>query len=120
MLTDTNTTAITTTAAPTTDDGPGNLTAELPISDGINSPAAAAACSARAEGTSEHLRQLTTPASRSWRDQSLAAKAVAHWAASVREVGREPLYSTSWGNAASRSVARQLGLIEYGHTLHVT
>ena len=38
---------------------------------------------------------------------------VAAWARAVREIGAEPLYSTSWDNTPSRSVARKLNLIPY-------
>ena len=46
-------------------------------------------------------------------------KAVAGWAREVREMGRIPLYSTSWKNSASLAVARKLGLVVYGATVHV-
>ena len=36
----------------------------------------------------------------------------------VRDLGDEPLYSTSWDNAASLRVAEKLGLIPYGEDLH--
>jgi hypothetical protein len=38
----------------------------------------------------------------------------------VRELGRMPLYSTSWDNTASRALARSLGLVQYGATLQLT
>ena len=55
-----------------------------------------------------------------FRGKGHGTRAIAHWAASVRAVGREPLYSTSWSNEASRAVAKRLGMISYGHTLHWT
>ena len=48
-----------------------------------------------------------------------ATGAVAGWARAVWEMGRIPLYSTSWKNSASRAVARKLGLVVYGATVHV-
>lgn len=55
----------------------------------------------------------------SFRGQGYAAAALACWAAMVRDTGALPLYSTSWQNQASRSVARKAGLIHYGSTLSV-
>ncbi|MBC9933190.1 GNAT family N-acetyltransferase [Chitinophaga qingshengii] len=55
----------------------------------------------------------------SFRGQGYAAAALACWAALVRDTGALPLYSTSWQNQASRSVARKAGLIHYGSTLSV-
>lgn len=49
-----------------------------------------------------------------------AAAVVAAWAAAVRELGVEPLYSTTWRNAASRAVARRLALVSIGRDLHIT
>jgi RimJ/RimL family protein N-acetyltransferase len=49
-----------------------------------------------------------------YRGRGYASSAAAGWAAAVRERGALPLYSTSWDNAASRSVAKKLGLILYG------
>jgi hypothetical protein len=49
-----------------------------------------------------------------FRGRAYAPAVVAAWARAVRWEGRIPLYSTSWDNLASRSVARSLGLVLYG------
>jgi RimJ/RimL family protein N-acetyltransferase len=59
----------------------------------------------------------TAPA---YRGRGYAAQAVAAWARVVGHMRLVPLYSTSWQNAASRAVARKLGLICFGSDLHVT
>ena len=53
-----------------------------------------------------------------YRGRGLAPRVVAAWARAVRELGGEPIYSTSWDNKASRAVARRLDLICYGEDLH--
>lgn len=53
------------------------------------------------------------------RGRGYAPRVVAAWARAVRALGAEPLYSTSWQNAASRAVARKLGLVVYGTDLHI-
>jgi hypothetical protein len=55
-----------------------------------------------------------------YRGRGYAARVVVAWAAAVGQMGRVPLYSTSWKNAASRAVARKLGLIQFGSDLHIT
>ena len=54
------------------------------------------------------------------RGRGHAATVVAAWARAIRASGRIPLYSTSWTNAASQSVARKLGLIHYASDFSVT
>lgn len=49
-----------------------------------------------------------------FRGRGYAGAAVAGWAATMRELGRLPLYSTHWSNLASQAVARKLGLVRYG------
>jgi RimJ/RimL family protein N-acetyltransferase len=49
-----------------------------------------------------------------FRGRGYAPAVITAWARVVREEGRIPLYSTSWENLASRSVARKLGLVLYG------
>jgi RimJ/RimL family protein N-acetyltransferase len=52
-----------------------------------------------------------------FRGRGYASSTVAAWASAVRRENRIPLYSTSWDNAASRGVARRLGLVLYGADL---
>jgi hypothetical protein len=52
------------------------------------------------------------------RGQGHAARVVSAWASAMRQAGVEPLYSTEWSNAASRAVARKLGLVPNGEDLH--
>ena len=47
------------------------------------------------------------------RGHGFAVAVVNAWARAVRELGAEPLYSTSWENTASQAVARRLRLIPY-------
>jgi predicted GNAT family acetyltransferase len=53
------------------------------------------------------------------RRAGLGIAVTAAWAAAVRAGGREPLYSTSWANEASRGVARRLGLLLRGEDWHL-
>ena len=49
-----------------------------------------------------------------FRGKGYATAAVAKWAAEVRQQGYIPLYSTSWDNLASQSIARKLRMVLYG------
>lgn len=55
-----------------------------------------------------------------FRGRGYAGDVVAGWALLVRSLGAIPLYSTSWGNAASQAVARKLRLMAYGADFHIT
>jgi RimJ/RimL family protein N-acetyltransferase len=59
----------------------------------------------------------TAPA---FRGKGYAGRAARGWAAGVRDLGVQPLYSTSWDNAASRGLANALGLLRFGSDLHIT
>lgn len=48
-----------------------------------------------------------------WRGQAYAGLVTSAWARAVWEEGLVPLYSTQWGNMASRRVAAKLGLRLY-------
>jgi GNAT superfamily N-acetyltransferase len=55
-----------------------------------------------------------------FRGKGYAADVVAGWALRVRSLGALPLYSASWENTASQSVAVKLGLVQYGADFHIT
>lgn len=55
-----------------------------------------------------------------FRGRGYAKDVVAGWAVRVRSLGAAPLYSTSWENNASQSVAGKLRLVQYGADFHLT
>jgi GNAT superfamily N-acetyltransferase len=78
--------------------------------------AAAVCCSVRRTDGAHEAGVETAPA---YRRRGYAAQLVTAWARAVRDMGRVPLYSTSWQNEASRAVARKLALIQFGNDLHI-
>ena len=55
-----------------------------------------------------------------FRGRGFGSRVTAGWAFAVRASGRVPLYSTSWTNLASLSVARRLGLVAYASSWSLT
>ena len=66
-------------------------------------------CARRSDAAAEAGLETATE----YRGRGLGPQVAAAWALAVRASGRIPLYSTSWSNAASLSVARKLGLVAY-------
>lgn len=54
-----------------------------------------------------------------FRGRGYAGQVVRGWANGVRALGKIPLYSTSWDNTASQSVARKLGAVLYAANFHI-
>lgn len=79
--------------------------------------AVAVCCSVRRTDTAHEAGVETAAA---LRGRGHGAAAVRAWIRALREAGPLPLYSTSWQNGASQSVARKLGLLRFGNDLHVT
>ena len=82
-----------------------------------NGKAVSLCASVRTTGQADEAGVETHP---EFRGRGHAAEATAKWADAVRKMGRTPLYSTSWANAASLSVATKLGLVQFGSDLHIT
>lgn len=83
----------------------------------IDGRAVSLCCSVRiTEGAHEAGVETTA----SMRGRGYAPLVVAAWARTVRAEGAVPLYSTSWQNESSRSVARKLDLVPFGSDLHIT
>ena len=83
----------------------------------VDGHAVSVCCTVRRTPYAHEAGVETVPA---FRGHGYAARPVACWAQAVRDIGQVPLYSTSWQNDASRSVARNLGLIQFGNDLHIT
>lgn len=83
----------------------------------VDDQAVSLCCSVRRTSMADEAGVETVGA---YRGRAYATRVVAAWAGEVRRAGRLPLYSTSWANDASRSVARTLGLTLFGYDLHIT
>nr|WP_237391811.1 GNAT family N-acetyltransferase [Paenibacillus dendrobii] len=73
-------------------------------------------CSARISGKAAEASLKTMEA---YRGQGLAPRVVQAWCSEVARQGLIPLYSTSWDNLSSQTVARKLGLHPYGMDLNI-
>ena len=83
----------------------------------VRGGAAVALChSSRRSGVAAEAGVETLSA---FRGRGYGAAVVAAWARAVRRESLLPLYSTSWDNAASRALARRLGLVPYAEDWHV-
>ncbi|MDN4604186.1 GNAT family N-acetyltransferase [Paenibacillus sp. F6_3S_P_1C] len=83
----------------------------------IEDSAVAVCCSARVSKQGAEASLYTAPG---YRGRGYAAEAVKCWQVHVKESGRMPIYSTSWDNIASQTVARKLGLIQFGVDFSIT
>jgi RimJ/RimL family protein N-acetyltransferase len=91
------------------------LEQRAPVVGVVRDDAVVSACfSARKRPTVSEAGVATDEA---YRGQGFAAAAVAGWCNAIRADGGTPLYSTTWDNHASRSVAAKLGLQPYADTL---
>ena len=69
-------------------------------------------CARRSEIAAEAGVETAQP----YRGKGYAARVTAAWAIAIRNSGRIPLYSTSWTNHASLTVARKLNLVPYANS----
>jgi hypothetical protein len=83
----------------------------------VDGQAVSVCCSVRLTDSAHEAGVETAP---DYRGRGYAGHVVAAWARAVHAQDRLPLYSTSWTNAASRAVARKLGLILFGSDVHLT
>lgn len=96
-----------------------NHLAELaPVVAVVQNGVAVATCySARITARVAEAGVHTLPA---YRGRSYAAATTCGWAAALRAMGRQPLYSTSWTNTASQAVAAKLGAVQYAVEFSIT
>ncbi|MET3699584.1 GNAT acetyltransferase-like protein [Bacillus oleivorans] len=74
-------------------------------------------CSARKSTTADEASVFTHE---DYRGKGYGLDVTSAWAAEVQKQGRIALYSTSWDNFASQSVARKLRLFQYGTDIHMS
>jgi GNAT superfamily N-acetyltransferase len=96
---------------------PDVVTAQPLFALTVNGDAVAVCASVRITDAAHEAGVETVP---EYRGRGYAGAVVSAWAAAVRRVGAQPLYSTSWQNVASQAVARKLGLRQFGADLHIT
>lgn len=100
------------------DDWLGDVELGLPFAAVLEGDQAVSlCCSVRMTSEAHEAGVETHP---SFRGKGHAVRATAAWARIVRKAGAVPLYSTSWENVASQSVARKLGLVQFGADVHLT
>jgi RimJ/RimL family protein N-acetyltransferase len=73
-------------------------------------------CSARQTSKADEASVFTHEA---YRGRGYGVEVTTAWAAEVQKQGRMALYSTSWDNFASQSIARKLQLVQYGTDIHI-
>ncbi|WP_045524357.1 GNAT family N-acetyltransferase [Neobacillus niacini] len=74
-------------------------------------------CSARQTSKADEASVFTHE---DYRGRGYGVNVTNAWAAEVQKQGRIALYSTSWDNFSSQSVARKLKLIQYGTDIHMS
>lgn len=73
-------------------------------------------CSAR---QTNEVAEASLATLEKFRGRAYAIDVANAWAAEIQSQGRTALYSTSWDNFASQSVARKLKLTQYGTDFHM-
>lgn len=81
-----------------------------------NGIAISVCCSARQTSEAAEASLATLG---NYRGRAYAVDVSYAWAAELQNQGRIALYSTSWNNFASQSVARKLHLVQYGTDIHM-
>jgi hypothetical protein len=74
-------------------------------------------CSARQTSEADEASVYTHE---DYRGRAYGVDVTNAWAAEVQKQGRIALYSTSWDNFASQSLARKLQLVQYGTDIHIS
>jgi len=96
----------------------GGVTRGVPMLAVLASGSAVSLCaSARMTSAADQAGVETHP---DFRGRGHGAAATSAWAKAVQAMGRTPLYSTSWENLSSRTLARRLGLVQFSADLHLT
>jgi len=74
-------------------------------------------CSARQTSKADEASVFTYE---NYRGRGYSVEVSNAWAAEVQKQGRIALYSTSWDNFSSQSVAKKLKLFQYGTDIHIS